>query len=218
MNNSNIQKIVDSFVNDKSNGRYKSWEICHKKFCEFKDKEPNEKEIELLSLHLIGYLASWGMYRGSSALLRDFDYTVHEELISKLLMEENRKLFTLNPLENTNEFLCLLNSVYNDIKKYYEKLENNEGKHMKPSKTLITKILLGVYGCIPAYDRNVVSALRKNGINVNDFSCLIEKIKCSQDFIEQCKSCLEIYPEYTLMKIIDVCLWEKGKRLEEKKK
>lgn len=209
-----VDDVVKLFENDKSNDRYLSWEICYTKFCEFKDKTPeDEKQIELLSLHLVGYLASWGMYRGSSALLRDYNYMIHKDLIKILLCEENRKLFILDVIENTEEFLSLIDKVYNEIKEYYLKLENNEGNKMNPSRTLITKILLGVYGCIPAYDRNVISSLKKAGIKYSDFGSLITAIKNNDGFLEQCQKCLKKYPKYTFMKIVDIYLWKIGSEL-----
>lgn len=213
MDSDEVEKSVETFINEKSNDRYNSWELCYNEFLKFKNLYPKEKEIEHLSLHLMGYLASWGMYRGSSALLRDYSYMVHKELIPILLKEENCKLFSLNVIENTEGFLRLLYKVYDEIKGYYEKLENNEGKRMKPSHTLITKILLGVYGCIPAYDRNVVSALRKLNIKSNKFEALIEYIKSNESLITQFKSCSKRFPQYTFMKIVDIYLWKTGSNI-----
>ena len=61
--------------------RYKSWEYCYQNFIEARNRELNRSDIDALSLHLAFYLASWGMYRGSSFLLHssrrcssDFSY------------------------------------------------------------------------------------------------------------------------------------------------
>ena len=57
--------------------RYKSWIYCHSYFMELKKcnggkkfKELNEVDKKLSLLNLSGYLASWGMYRGSSFTLQ----------------------------------------------------------------------------------------------------------------------------------------------------
>ena len=49
------------------NGRSRSWEHCYRVFRDARtDPSP---DYDYLSLHLAFYLASWGMYRGSSFLL-----------------------------------------------------------------------------------------------------------------------------------------------------
>ena len=63
--------------------RYKSWEWCHQAFIDKKD-DISEENIEFLSLHLAFYLASWGMYRGSSFLLQK-DYRIHIPIIKEVL-------------------------------------------------------------------------------------------------------------------------------------
>ena len=50
------------------NGRSRSWEHCYRVFRDARtDPSP---DYDHLSLHLAFYLASWGMYRGSSFLLQ----------------------------------------------------------------------------------------------------------------------------------------------------
>ena len=58
--------------------RYKSWEHC---FSYFSKKKLDEA---IACLHLSFYLASWGMYRGSSFLLWK-DYLVHREVVKHIL-------------------------------------------------------------------------------------------------------------------------------------
>ena len=53
------------------NGRYRSWEYCYSSFGEART---GTIDVDYLSLQLAFYLASWGMYRGSSFLLqKDYD-------------------------------------------------------------------------------------------------------------------------------------------------
>lgn len=56
------------------NGRYRSWEHCYSNFYHARGKD--NADLDYLSLQLAFYLASWGMYRGSSFLLQK-DYKVH---------------------------------------------------------------------------------------------------------------------------------------------
>src|SRR5690606_20568763 len=73
-----MKQIIDEYIknNSESFHRYNSWSHCFQAFRELTDKN-------LQSLHLGFYLASWGMYRGSSMLLQR-DYLVHVEAISIL--------------------------------------------------------------------------------------------------------------------------------------
>ena len=59
-------------------GRFRSWEHNYKVF---HDARKNDNpDYNYLSLHLSFYLASWGMYRGSSFLLQK-DYRIHIPII-----------------------------------------------------------------------------------------------------------------------------------------
>ena len=65
------------------NHRYRSWEHCYGYFRRHASFR-TEADHDIASLHLAFYLASWGMYRGSSALLWK-DYKIHRPAISKIL-------------------------------------------------------------------------------------------------------------------------------------
>ncbi len=71
------------------NHRYRSWEHCFRAFSDKKDVTDN-KTIDYLSLHLAFYLASWGMYRGSSNLLQK-DYRIHIPIV-RIILVKGQKL------------------------------------------------------------------------------------------------------------------------------
>lgn len=83
-----IDKIISSsasFYNDlkqDENERYRSWEHCYSNFCHARERA--DADYNYLSLQLAFYLASWGMYRGSSFLLQK-DYKVHIPVVKELL-------------------------------------------------------------------------------------------------------------------------------------
>ena len=60
--------------------RYKSWEHCYNFFKKISKKKLDEEELDLAQLHLAFYLASWGMYRGSSFILQK-DYTIFKKIV-----------------------------------------------------------------------------------------------------------------------------------------
>src|SRR5215472_9314657 len=63
--------------------RYRSWEHCYGYFHK-NTPEAIAADRDRAALHLGFYLASWGMYRGSSFLLQHA-YTIHLGVIDQLL-------------------------------------------------------------------------------------------------------------------------------------
>ncbi len=153
-----------SFYNDLKKdpyGRYRSWEHCYSNFYHVREK--NNIDVDYLSLQLAFYLASWGMYRGSSFLLQK-DYKIHVPVVEKLLNKKYDSLMGINCSELKNEVnqkkLIELNAF---MSKYYDVIRRNvKEKDLKNnlSYTLITKILMGTMGCVPAYDRYFLLASR----------------------------------------------------------
>ena len=85
--------------NEDKYARYRSWEHCNKVFNEKHEKRKNgselsEDEYDYLALHLSFYLASWGMYRGSSMLILT-DYKVHIPIVEEI-MKENEEVKKAN--------------------------------------------------------------------------------------------------------------------------
>lgn len=91
-----IDELIDAaqtFYDDartNANGRSRSWEHCYRVFRDARtDPSP---DYDYLSLHLAFYLASWGMYRGSSFLLQN-DYKVLLPVVEEVLKPEYDCLF-----------------------------------------------------------------------------------------------------------------------------
>ena len=86
------EKFYNELKKD-NNGRYKSWEYCYSIFYKAHlNKNIDEAYLDYLSLHLAFYLASWGMYRGSSFLLQR-DYKIHKKIILELFKEKYDELW-----------------------------------------------------------------------------------------------------------------------------
>jgi hypothetical protein len=78
------------------------------------------------------------------------DLSKEEELISKLLM------------------------LKKELEEYYERIEyykdgEKQSKKVTATETLISKIMLGSLGCVPAYDRFFIDGLRVEGIKGTKF-------------------------------------------------
>ena len=114
-----IIKSSTEFYNDlkiDENGRYRSWEHCYTHF--IKARGSKEIDYDYLSLQLAFYLASWGMYRGSSFLLQK-DYKVHIPVVKELLSNEYDALAGIECIEfrkeSNQQLLLEINSFWGSI-------------------------------------------------------------------------------------------------------
>lgn len=216
--------ISDFLENTQQNPshRFKSWELCHNEFLKYKDAEMNDDLINHLSLNLTAYLASWGMYRASSFLLQDYAYTVHNNAV-RILMQYP-ELFSIDPIKDKDKYLNLIlgeNGVYNKLEEHYSALRDKvRNTDSSLSKTLVTKILLGCYGCMPAYDRFFISGLSEHKIPQSkqgrpNLEALVDYLYNNNEMtknLQNIKQCLNSYNQnYTFMKLVDMYFWQVGK-------
>ena len=153
----NIDDYLMQFINgnNKSRGRqpeerYASFDYCFNYFQQFKDDKTlpdmaNEAHMQLSCLHLSFYLASWGMFRGSSFLLEK-SAKFFEPLV-RTISSMDESIWNVDADEYTDYNIALLIQCSNSIA---DKL----GKTNNPTDTLITKIMLGIFGNVPAFDNN----------------------------------------------------------------
>jgi hypothetical protein len=207
-----IERYLEPIKHD-PNQRYKSWDHCYYFFRNYKSFNSNE-HYDHASLHLGMYLASWGMYRGSTFLLQK-DYKIHYPVIIALLDPAFSVLWDIN-FDNSNSVeiaLPLIFKLKGKIVHAYKnniKFVNGKLKSVEVSDTLVTKILLGTMGCVPAYDTLFKSGLRKERMN-QSFSKssilgLINFYYLHRDEFELVQ--LENY--FPIMKLIDMYFWERG--------
>ena len=212
--------------------RYRSWEHCYAQFYETR-QNPEKANVNNLSLHLAFYLASWGMYRGSSFLLQ-YDYTIHTSVVEEILKQKYDKLLGLECNELNNEEICsLLDELNTKIKKIYNpfrsKVKKPKGKK-DISNILVSKILLGTLGCVPAYDRFFVKAVTNidedtkkkvttRNYNIASLQKLIKFYEEHQERLEELRSRFLIKYQfnedkktlpYPQMKVLDMGFWKIG--------
>ena len=215
-----FQDFMDSIKIDGENSRYKSWEHCYLEF--YKARSKQVKDYDYLSLHLAFYLASWGMYRGSSFLLQR-DYKIHIPAVEIILQSDYDLLMGIN-CNSLEENFNILDKLNDDLVGYYEKIRQkvygNTKVKEKVSSTLITKILMGTLGCIPAYDRFFISGIKRAKISTGNYneaslSKLIEFYKENNEKLEQIRNNSQIKSnslniKYPQMKILDMIFWNLG--------
>jgi hypothetical protein len=178
MNNENIGSIVNNFKSDsKPNDRYTSFDYCYNYFLETKDLT---KDIEKSCLVLGFYLASWGMLRGSSFLLQKS--AKHYQATIEYIATLEKSVWQIDTDNYTEENIKIILNIYNNVK---QRLIENGNADL----TLVTKILLGVFGFIPAFDQYFCNTFREIFADKNcGFRVVNSKsLNCIKDFYEQNK-------------------------------
>lgn len=187
--------------------RLRSWEHCYNAFKLYRH---DSEKTEFLCLHLSCFLASWGMLRNSS--LVNYDYYVHENFVKSISCSRYDDLYS-EEVPN-----------YNLIGEITDVIKNTYPKDISKTDTFVTKILLGVFGCAPAFDSYLKDAVRKYGVCSGDFNATSLKnlYKYYQDHLNEFQELKNKFETdgvyYTPMKMIDMCFWQLGKEINRKKK
>jgi len=128
--------------------RYSSFDYCYNYFLKENDLT---KDMEKSCFELAFYLASWGMFRGSSFLLQKsakyFIKTI--EYVNSL----DKELWKIDVNDYNDEIIDKLLEIYN-------KLDKLVVEGWSRSITLVTKIMLGIFGFVPAYDEYFCKSFR----------------------------------------------------------
>ena len=199
------------------NGRSRSWEHCYRVFRDARtDPSP---DYDYLSLHLAFYLASWGMYRGSCFILQK-DYKVHTPIVEEILKPEYDCLFGLACADLQEPGVQeRLTNVYDYIADHFHPIRDQiAGREVTTpvSPVLITKILMGTLGCVPAYDRFFQDGVAIYKVTTQEYSLesvrkLAKFYEAHNDRLEEARRGMQtedlIYPQ---MKLLDMGFWQIG--------
>ncbi|MDD5430911.1 MAG: hypothetical protein PHP03_01680 [Candidatus Pacebacteria bacterium] len=202
--------------------RYLAWDYCYNAFSEamVRGKNNGEKEINLLALNLYAYLGTYGMLRGSSALLQK-NYKVCISVARELINSDNRELCGNDFCESSFNFDRYWMRIFTLKYRLDFLLKGLTGR--KPSDALLSKIMMGALGCVPAFDKYVLRGMRWLGFtNV----CFDEKtIRALVKFYAENEELRQVLPKvngmdvpYPPMKRVDMFFWMIGKEIEEKKR
>lgn len=211
-----IINTVMAFFNDGQNNnhhRFKSWENC---YFHFRAKRLNNDFAitEFDSLQLGFYLASWGMYRGSSFLLQN-SYEIHTPVLEQIFDQQNNQLWEYNFENLTEEWLNNLFTLKESIIEIYR---NETTPLQRVSDTLVTKIILGVMGITPAYDRFFRDGCRQMNVrpfinfSKNSYRRMVQFYIDNQELFIQAQNQIQAISnlEYPVMKLVDMFFWTKG--------
>ena len=179
-----VKEVVDSFHKKVSaNRRYASYDFCYGYFQTH--RHHLVENMELSCLHLWAYLASWGMLRGSSLLLKECSMKVLSNVITYLdgLPES---IWSIDVPKYKNKGVKRnISNIYNELQKKIRDIKFEDmNKHVSATTTLVTKIMLGTLGCVPALDQNFVIAFKKefdeSGCNFSELN--EDVLNCIYDF------------------------------------
>lgn len=137
-----------------------SWDIC---FSHFQGSPLNKSSAELDRLHLGYYLASWGMLRGSAFLLKSTNALYYDGAINVIrqysadLSDGGLRGFDIDHYGGKDDDRVMVERFSTAWRELHEALSTTSNS---PSLTLMTKILAGVWGCIPALDKRARRSLK----------------------------------------------------------
>jgi len=180
-----LEKVIEEFIKrftSFSDGRYASFDFCYNYFRQTQDLTA---DIEKSCLVLGFYLASWGMYRGSSFLLKDKNarhFVPTIEYISTM----DKSIWKIDVNNYNPENMKIIGNIYEEIK---TRLVPDKKAHL----TLVTKVLLGVFGFTPAFDNFFCDTFRNLSneqcgfrvLNINSLSLIKKFYEANIDSIDK---------------------------------
>jgi hypothetical protein len=215
-----MQRVADA-LNADPHHRLLSWDHAWEHWNSF--SEVPEGDETLAALHLAFYLASWGMYRGSSDLLfRDFKALIPTvRLLKEEAAESEWEDCMFSETDISQLAIRLQNLAERLSNTLKEKLVRPDKAEVNVSDTLQSKILLNTLGCVPAFDTEVKGALRDilgtgyptgNGFDEQRLKPTISLARANAALVETGKVFLENETgrKYPLTKVLDLYLWHHG--------
>lgn len=207
--------------------RYASYDFCYGYFQTHSGVLTTN--MELSCLQLWSYLASWGMLRGSGKLLNECSMKVLSDIIIYLdSLPNNDWRLDVNDYSNETRRKRILN-IYDDIATRIGNIKVGESiVGVKATTTLVTKIMLGTIGCIPAFDDYFSSAFRKEYTQEKPLGAFRtvtqDALNCLYNFYSENKSSFEKLTNhhvidfegkqtklnYKKAKLIDMYGWQLG--------
>lgn len=159
--------------------RYMSFDYCFNHFQSHREQGriPALAEgpgMQLSCLHLGFYLASWGMYRGSSPLLRRS--LKHLAPVVEVIAASPPGVWKADANDYSDGVCAELLEVAGRLRRAIP-----EGA----TDTLVTKIMLGVFGCVPAFDQRFTKGSRLRTFNRDSLRRLARFYGANREVIDR---------------------------------
>lgn len=197
----------------KPDGRNASFDYCYNHFQQARDRSElsslaDGKALELSCLQLGFYLASWGMLRGSTQLLGK---SVHAlKPVVQAIVSEPPKTWAIDVATYADRAQDVMD-VSRRIREAFH------FTNRRATDTLVTKTMLGVFGCVPAFDTNFHRGFKCSGLRVKTLKRIGDYYIDNQQAIDGAKVyTLDFATEestvrrYPAAKIIDMVFYQEG--------
>lgn len=139
----------DDSLNAPSRRRERSWDFC---FNYFQDNPYPTQNMEVSCLQLGYYLASWGMLRGSTFLFKETN-ALHYRSAIEVIEQHNE---TMSGLDVDQYHQA---SALKDLDAAWYALKDALLPDGGSSTTLVSKVMMGVWGCLPSYDTYFIKTI-----------------------------------------------------------
>ena len=196
--------------------RYRSWEHCYR-YYQSAGPRGVSADPDQAALHLAFYLASWGMYRGSSFLLQHA-YTVHLGVVELLSSSRFDSLWGIDfgSEADDRDLIPLLIEFVDGIRVTYQPFAPTP-RSSQPTDTLISKVILGTLGWAPACDRYFIAGFKNSGYRYSRLNDLFLEgvLSFVEDHLrelrrEQVRILRKSGAYYPLVKLVDMHFWQMG--------
>ncbi len=203
---------VEQYLADRSDtARYASFDYCFGYFRSFYARGRlgelcSKNNLQLSCLHLAFYLASWGMFRGRSQLLKRS--MKHYVPVLEAIAGADKNLWELDVDRYDADGIRMILSGAQGIRKSFPHPVRD---------VLLTKIMLGVFGCVPAFDRYFRDGFKAHTLGPKALRRLGAFYESREDVIERYRvptiDFLSGEPtefRYTRAKVIDMIFFIEG--------
>lgn len=175
--------------------RYESFDLCYHHFrSQFRDSDRKIIDPEKSCAIMSAYLASWGMMRGSSFLL-DHNYKRLLPVI-EYFAELDEEYWEID-VESYPQKYDMILGIYDEIK---SRLIIDKSRDL----TLVTKIMLGVLGIVPAFDEYFTTFMRERPKSTCKFrSFNRESLESIHRFYMHNKALIDSFADDDRVRVVD---------------
>jgi hypothetical protein len=200
-------RVFDTFF---PGDRWRSWETCYGFFRGVKPSGITAHQDHAV-LQLGFYLASWGMYRGSTFLLKHSS-AVHWKVVDCVASPRFAPLWEreFGSEADDVELVPVILEARDAVIEAYKEFG-------QPTETLVTKVLLGTFGCLPACDQYFIAGFRNAGLGYSNLNAKVVKklLNFSREHLTELRSEQVTIRDqrgahYPLMKLVDMYFWQLG--------
>lgn len=175
-----IEANIEKYLAERQpTDRYASFDYCFNHFQSHREQGgvaalAQGPEMQLSCLQLGFYLASWGMYRGSTALLKRSLKQLAP--VVDVIADSPRGVWKADADDYSDRVCAELLDLAGQLRRALPK---------GASDILVTKIMLGVFGCVPALDTNFTNGSGLRTLNRSSLQWLAHFYQANRDVIDR---------------------------------